>query len=280
MRIPFTKMQGLGNDFMVIDMISNPVLLTREQVRQLADRHFGVGFDQLLLVEPPASPEVDFQYRIFNADGTEVEHCGNGARCFAVFVHDKGLTGKNPVRVGTLNGELVLTLTGNNQVTVNMGVPRLRPADIPFHAPQQAPLYKRNIGTGNLKHEVEFAALSLGNPHAVLKVDDVAAAEVGEIGRELGSHPHFTEGVNVGFMQVVDRGRIRLRVYERGSGETLACGTGACAAVVAGCLEGLLDDTVRVTLNGGDLIVNWAGGDEPVMMSGPASTVFEGSIQV
>ena len=280
MRIPFTKMHGLGNDFMVLDLVNRDIQLEPQQIRALADRHFGVGFDQLLQIEPPSDHDVDFNYRIFNADGSEVEHCGNGARCFAIFVRDHGLSHKNPIRVKTVNGILELAIADDDTVTVNMGTPRLAPADIPFRTERQAPSYRRRIRVGGIEQEILFSALSMGNPHAVIQVPDVDLAAVGELGPALQAHPDFPEGVNVGFMQVIDRRHLRLRVFERGSGETLACGTGACAAMVAGCTLGSLDDTVTIGLRGGDLRVTWRGGDSPVMMSGPATTVFEGTIEI
>ena len=280
MKLTFTKMQGLGNDFMVLDLVNHPVQLTGEQIRRLADRHFGVGFDQLLQVEPPSSAEVDFDYRIFNGDGQEVEHCGNGARCFARYVHDHGLTRKNPIRVKTVNQILELAMDADGQVTVDMGRPIFNPADIPFIASEQATVYLRTLTLAGDTREVEFSALSMGNPHAVLIVADTARAEVEKVGKALGAHRDFPEGVNVGFMEIVSSGRINLRVFERGVGETLACGTGACAAVVAGRLRGLLDETVLVSLPGGDLTVSWQQANGTVMMKGPATTVFEGSIEL
>jgi diaminopimelate epimerase len=273
-------MQGLGNDFMVLDLVTNDVSLSSEQIRHLADRHFGVGFDQLLQIEPASSPEVDFDYRIFNADGNEVEHCGNGARCFVKFVQQRGLTDKNPIKVKTINGVLELETNSDGQVTVNMGSPNFEPAEIPFNSATKAVTYSRTLLENDEEIDVEFASLSMGNPHAVLLVDNVDIAEVERIGKLLGSHPEFPEGVNVGFMQIVDRNTIRLRVFERGVGETLACGTGACAAVVAGCAQGLLDDTVLARLTGGDLTIQWQKNNSPVLMTGLAKNVFEGSIEV
>ncbi|MFM1897537.1 MAG: hypothetical protein RLZZ385_2611 [Pseudomonadota bacterium] len=280
MRIPFTKMHGLGNDFMVLDLVNHDVHLEPGQIRRLADRHFGVGFDQLLQIEPPSEADVDFNYRIFNADGGEVEHCGNGARCFAIYVRDHGLSHKNPIRVKTLNGILELRIAADDSVTVNMGAPRFAPPDIPFHAPRQALSYRRTVMLRGAPQELEFSALSMGNPHAVIRVADVANTPVADLGQALQAHGDFPQGVNVGFMEIVDRRHIRLRVYERGAGETLACGTGACAATVAGCSLGSLDDTVTVGLRGGELTVSWQGGDSPVMMSGPATSVYEGSLEL
>lgn len=276
MLLKFSKMHGLGNDFVVLDAINQTVSLDADAVRRLADRRFGIGCDQLLLVERPTQPNVDFRYRIFNADGSEVEQCGNGARCFARYVRDHGLTDKDEIVVETAGGIIVLTLTADGLVTVNMGVPRLAPAEIPFDAPAQSVSYALNIDGQTL----EIGAVSMGNPHAVLRVDDVERTAVEQIGPLVESHPRFPKRVNAGFMQVVDRGHIRLRVYERGAGETLACGTGACAAVVAGCLRGWLDPQVRVSLPGGDLIIRWAGAGEPVWMTGPAVEVFQGAIEV
>lgn len=276
MRLRFSKMHGLGNDFMVIDGVSQKVRLSTEKIRQLADRHFGVGFDQLLLVEAPDRPDIDFRYRIFNSDGSEVENCGNGARCFAVFVRDRRLTGKTLITVETAGGIMQLQVTPDGQVSVNMGVPRLVPAEIPFSADAQAVTYPITVGGQTL----EISAVSMGNPHAVTLVDDVNHAPVAELGPQLERHEHFPKRVNVGFMQVVADNEINLRVFERGVGETLACGTGACAAVVAGQLRQLTGDDVKVNLPGGSLQIQWAGPGEPVMMTGPAATVFHGQVKV
>lgn len=277
MLLRFTKMHGLGNDFVVLDLITQRFRLSHRLVTKLANRHTGIGFDQLLVVEPPSVPEVDFRYRIFNADGSEVEQCGNGARCFARFVRDKRLTGKDVITVETAKGRATLTLHENKLVEVNMGAPVLAPAEIPFesHGPQQA-VYSVNTPMG----EQQLTAVSMGNPHGVLLVDAVAEAPVAQLGPLLESHKDFPQRANIGFMEVVNRSEIRLRVYERGAGETMACGTGACAAVVAGILRGLLDQTVTVHLPGGDLQISWAGEGEPVMMTGPATTVFEGQIYI
>lgn len=272
MELRFTKMHGLGNDFVVIDATTRPVDLEPAQIRMLADRHYGVGCDQLLLVEPPRQPDVDFTYRIFNADGGEVDQCGNGARCFARFVRDKGLIAKDTIRVATAAGILVLRIEPDGQVTVDMGVPRFEPGEIPFKADARAESYQLEID-GRM---VEFGAVSLGNPHAVLRVEDVESAPVTTLGPRLESDPRFPQRVNVGFMQIQGRDRIRLRVWERGSGETLACGSGACAAVVVGRQRGWLDAKVTVSLAGGDLRIRWSGEEEPVRMTGPAVTVFEG----
>ncbi len=272
MLLHFTKMHGLGNDFMVVDMVSQNVRLPPEKIRRLADRHFGVGFDQLLLVESPTNPDMDFRYRIFNADGSEVEQCGNGARCFAKFVQDKKLVGRDNIRVQTAGGNIELHVQSNGDVTVDMGHPRLEPAQIPFHAEYQADTYTI-ISDGE---EYEISAVSMGNPHGVLVVEDVTKAPVTTLGTKLKVHEDFPRKCNVGFMQVLDRNEIKLRVFERGVGETLACGTGACAAVVAGRLRGLLDDTVHVHLPGGCLTINWPGEGSPVMMTGSATRVYEG----
>ncbi|MBT8117791.1 MAG: diaminopimelate epimerase [Gammaproteobacteria bacterium] len=276
MMLNFTKMHGLGNDFVVIDAINQQVDLSAGQVRALANRHFGIGCDQLLLVESATSPDTDFRYRIFNADGGEVGQCGNGARCFMQFVHEQGLTAAERIAVETAGGTLELVRTADGQVTVNMGIPRLEPADIPFDAPARATHYGLDTGSAT----VEIAAVSMGNPHAVLRVDDIDAAPVAELGPLIERHPRFPQRVNAGFMQIIDAGTIRLRVYERGAGETLACGSGACAAVVAGRLWGQLNDTVKVVLNGGELMVSWTDEGAPVMMTGPATTVYRGQIDL
>jgi len=272
----FTKMHGLGNDFVVFDAINQAIQLSPEQIRFMADRHFGIGCDQLLLVEKPLTAESEFRYRIFNADGGEVEQCGNGARCFARFVHDKALTTSRNIPVETSTGLIVLSLQDDGQVTVNMGVPRLDPASLPFQADNTATSYALDVNGTTLN----LAAISMGNPHAVLRVDNVANAAVTTLGPQIESHPRFPRRVNVGFMQVVDRGHIKLRVYERGAGETLACGTGACAAMVAGVIQGWLDKEIEVTLPGGKLVIRWQGGDNPLYMTGPATSVFEGHIEL
>ena len=275
MKLKFTKMQGLGNDFVVLDGINQPVNLDRQQIRLLADRHFGIGCDQLLLVEK-AEGEADFRYRIFNADGGEVEQCGNGARCFVRYVHDHGLTQKNEIRVETLSGVISPQLEVNGNVTVNMGQPVFEPEEIPFVAEKSALAYQLELQD----KPVTISALSMGNPHAVRVVPDVENAPVAAEGALIESHPRFPKRVNVGYMQVIDRGHIKLRVFERGAGETLACGTGACAAVVAGINLGLLDHRVVVSTRGGDLMISWRGHGEPVWMTGPAVTVFEGEINL
>jgi diaminopimelate epimerase len=276
MRLEFTKMHGLGNDFVVIDLVSQRVRLEPEQIRELADRNFGVGFDQLLLVEPPDSPDVDFRYRIYNADGSEVSQCGNGARCFARFVRDRRLTQKKVMKVETASGVIELRVDDEGWVTVNMGAPRFAPAEIPFVAAAAALTYHVDVaGT-----TVELSTVNMGNPHAVLRVENVETAPVETLGPALESHSRFPERVNVGFMQVVDAGHIRLRVFERGTGETLACGTGACAAVVAGIRLGLLHSPVRVQLPGGELEISWDGEGGPVIMHGPTARVFEGVLRL
>ncbi|AOF81345.1 diaminopimelate epimerase [Methyloversatilis sp. RAC08] len=276
MKLRFSKMHGLGNDFVVIDAIRQQVDLTPARVRFLADRHFGVGCDQLLLVERAQQPGVDFRYRIFNADGGEVEQCGNGARCFVRFVLDQGLTDKRQIRVETMSGVITLTAEDDGEITVNMGVPVFEPARIPFDSASDAFVQPLDVaGTA-----VPITAVSMGNPHAVQVVADVDAAPVAQQGPLIESHARFPARVNAGFVQVVDAHHIRLRVYERGAGETLACGTGACAAVVAGVVRNLLESPVRVTTRGGELNIRWAGEGEPVYMTGPAVTVFEADIHL
>ncbi|MFN4148398.1 MAG: diaminopimelate epimerase [Rhodocyclaceae bacterium] len=276
MKIRFTKMHGLGNDFVVLDAIRQHFVPTPAQARWLADRHFGIGCDQILVVEPPQTENADFRYRIFNADGNEVEQCGNGARCFVRFVHEQGLTDKREIRVETLAGIITPRLEDDGEVTVEMGVPRWQPAEIPFLS-----------DSDELVQTLEFAgrsaqitAVSMGNPHAVQVVDDVDTAPVARDGPLIEAHPRFPKRVNAGFMEVVDRHHIRLRVYERGAGETLACGTGACAAVVVGIRRGLLDSPVRVRTRGGELTIAWGGMGQPVWMTGPAVTVFTGELEL
>lgn len=276
MRLRFSKMHGLGNDFVVIDGISQSVRLTPEKIRVLSDRHFGIGCDQVLLVEIPENPDVDFRYRIFNCDGSEVENCGNGARCFAVFVRERKLTGKRVIKVETAGGIIELRVQDNEQVSVDMGVPRLIPEKIPFVANQQAVTYALEVDGQNY----DISAVSMGNPHAVLVVTDTQTAPVATLGPLIERHVRFPAKVNAGFLQVVSRDEINLRVYERGAGETLACGTGACAAVVAGRLRGLLNDTVKVNLPGGSLRIHWPGEGQSVIMTGPAITVFHGQIKL
>ncbi len=276
MKLRFTKMTGLGNDFVMIDAISQRVSITPERVRRLADRHFGIGCDQVLIVEPPVSPSADFRYRIFNNDGSEVENCGNGARCFAIFVRQRKLTGRREIRVETAGGNLLLRVDPDNQVTVDMGLPRFEPADIPFRAAARATTYPLVLSNTALT----ISALSMGNPHAVTVVDDVLQFPVEILGPEIEKHPDFPRRVNAGFMEIVDRHTIRLRVYERGVGETLACGTGACAAATAGIVQGFLDSPVTVHLPGGALEIQWASPEQPVLMTGPATTVFHGQIHL
>ena len=276
MEIEFTKMHGLGNDFVVIDGINQDIDLSEDQVRYLADRHFGVGCDQLLLVEAAETDDVDFVYRIFNADGGEVEQCGNGARCFAVFVREKGLTDKDLIRVETASGVIELHVQDDGQIMVDMGVPEFSPWNIPFNADTRLNEYSLDVNGQMLK----IGAVSMGNPHAVTIVDNIETAAVDELGAGIENHPLFPNRVNAGFMQIINESHILLRVFERGAGETLACGTGACAAVAVGCLQGHLSDRVQVDLPGGSLQISWQGEASPVMMTGPATTVFEGKITV
>ena len=276
MSIAFTKMHGLGNDFAVIEALQNEFSLRPEQISRLADRHFGIGFDQLLLVEPPTSDDMDFSYRIFNADGNEVEQCGNGARCFARFVYDRGLTEKREIRVGTLAGIIIPTLLDDGRVRVNMGEPVFTPAQIPFTAAEEQNSYSITV-TGK---EVEIGAVSMGNPHAVQTVDDIEQAAVAETGPLIEHHEAFPQRVNAGYMQIIDAHHIRLRVWERGAGETLACGTGACAAAVVGIRRGKLESPVKVELRGGTLDIEWNGPGEPVLMTGPVAYVYEGTIEM
>lgn len=276
MKLNFTKMQGAGNDFVVIDSVTTPIRLTTAQIQRIANRFFGVGCDQLLMVENTSTPDVDFRYRIFNADGGEVEQCGNGARCFVRFVSAKGLTSKREINVETASGIITLTLQDDGQVTVNMGPPRFDPAQIPFLAPEQALQYPLKLNAST----ISISAVSMGNPHAVTLVDDVDTAKVAELGPQIEAHAQFPQRVNAGFMQVLNPHEIKLRVYERGSGETLACGTGACAAAVSGIQLGQLTSPVLVNTRGGQLSIAWAGGNAPVMMTGPAEIVFEGQIDI
>ncbi len=291
MKLRFTKMQGAGNDFVVLDATAGPLPLSRAQLRQLGDRRFGVGADQILIVEPGPAPGIDFGYRIFNNSGDEVEQCGNGARCFVRYVHEKGLSAKRSIRVQTINAMLELRLRDDGGVTVDMGEPRFDPALVPFDAQDLTPSVTHGFERWPLRvldaqgeHAVEVAVLSMGNPHAVLLVDDVDTAPVATLGPAIEHHPRFARKVNVGFMQIVDRSHVRLRVYERDAGETLACGTGACAAVVAGIRLGLLEPRVELQARGGMLTIEWpgtvAGGFAPVLMTGPAQTVFEGEIEL
>ncbi|EGQ8011012.1 diaminopimelate epimerase [Vibrio parahaemolyticus] len=274
MHFHFSKMHGLGNDFMVVDCITQNVFFSQDLIRRLADRHTGVGFDQLLVVEAPYDPETDFHYRIFNADGSEVEQCGNGARCFARFVRLKGLTNKYSISVSTKKGKMILDVEDDGEVTVNMGVPEFEPNKIPFKAKQKEKTYIMRAGDKTLF----CGAVSMGNPHVVTVVDDVGTADVDTLGPLLESHERFPERVNAGFMQVVSRDHIRLRVYERGAGETQACGSGACGAVAVGILQGLLDESVKVSLPGGELHISWQGPGKPLFMTGPATHVFDGQL--
>jgi diaminopimelate epimerase len=287
MRIPFTKMQGAGNDFVVLDETRGRLGLTAAHYRFLGDRHFGVGADQILTVRPSPAAGIDFEYLIHNADGAEVEQCGNGARCFARFVRDRGLTDKDVIRVQTMKGVIEPHLTADGRVTVNMGAPVFDLAHIPFDADNLAFHTQGDWGNwplalvGTSQEATVFVApVSMGNPHAVLLVDDVDTAPVATVGPQVQASPHFPQGVNVGFMQVVDRSSIRLRVFERGVGETLACGTGACAAVAAGIRLGLLDAEVHVQTRGGMLSIAWAGDTASVLMTGPATTVFQAEIEI
>ncbi|HCG7916344.1 TPA: diaminopimelate epimerase [Vibrio parahaemolyticus] len=274
MHFHFSKMHGLGNDFMVVDCITQNVFFSQDLIRRLADRHTGVGFDQLLVVEAPYDPETDFHYRIFNADGSEVEQCGNGARCFARFVRLKGLTNKYSISVSTKKGKMILDVEDDGEVTVNMGVPEFEPNKIPFKAKQKEKTYIMRAGDKTLF----CGAVSMGNPHVVTVVDDVDTADVDTLGPLLESHERFPERVNAGFMQVVSRDHIRLRVYERGAGETQACGSGACGAVAVGILQELLDESVKVSLPGGELHISWQGPGKPLFMTGPATHVFDGQL--
>lgn len=276
MKLKFTKMHGIGNDFVVIDSFSQPVLLTSEQIRHIANRHFGIGCDQLLMVERSTLENIDFRYRIFNADGGEVEQCGNGARCFVRFVLEKKLTDKTEIRVQTAGGVIILKVQSNGQVTVNMGAPRFTPNEIPLLAETEQLQYSLSVGS----ELVNISAVSMGNPHAVQVVESVDTAPVAIQGPLIESHASFPKRVNAGFMQIVDEHHIRLRVFERGSGETLACGSGACAAVVSGIRLGRLQSPVDVEMLGGKLQIEWAGENQPVWMTGPAQIVFDGEIDI
>jgi diaminopimelate epimerase len=275
--VQFSKMQGLGNDFVVFDAISQPVGLTPALVRFVADRHFGIGCDQVLVVERPTVPNAEFRYRIYNADGGEVEQCGNGARCFARFVRDRGLTRRDVIAVQTGSAVIRLVVNSDGQITVDMGRPRLEPAEIPFVADGRSTGYVLQLVGGEV---LAIGAVSMGNPHAVLRVADVQTARVAHLGPELEKHPRFPNRANIGFMEVVDRAHLRLRVHERGVGETLACGTGACAAVVVAHEQGLVGDEVAVDLPGGRLAIRWEGGESTVWMTGPATHVFDGQIDL
>ncbi len=284
MKLRFTKMHGAGNDFVVLDATRAPLTLSAAQYRFIADRRFGVGADQILIVEPgDASRDIDFTYRIMNADGSEVEQCGNGARCFARFVHDTGLSPKTTLRVQTLKSVIEPRLQADGRVTVDMGAPFLVPAEVPFDTTGLTPTMVNGCELWTIElanHPVDVAVVSMGNPHAVMRVDSVEHAPVEELGPQIEGHVRFPRRVNAGFLEVVNRGHVRLRVYERGSGETLACGSGACAAVVAGIRLGWLDSTVDVDTRGGRLTIQWAGPGQSVLMTGPAVKVFDGEIQV
>jgi diaminopimelate epimerase len=275
MKLPFTKMHGTGNDFVVIDATRARFAPSTGLLRRLTDRRFGVGCDQVLVVEAASQPDVDFDYRIFNADGSEVGQCGNGSRCLARFVAEQGLSDKRTLRVRTRTALLELQRRDDGQVTVNMGAPRFAPREIPFNAPERETRYVREVDG----QRIEFGAVSMGNPHLVMRVPDVDTAPVGTLGPRLEPHPEFPERVNVGFVQVVTRDRVRLRVFERGAGETLACGSGACAAVVVARQWNLVDPRVTVEVRGGELIIEWAGEGQPVLMTGPAETVFRGELE-
>ena len=280
MFLEFSKMHGLGNDFMVVDLVTQRAYLDKVTIQRLADRHFGVGFDQLLIVEPPDLPDVDFKYRIFNADGSEVEQCGNGVRCFARFVHERQLTTKTKIRVQTNAGIVEPELGANGWVRVNMGQPKFLPEEIPFVTQEHEDaegLY--HIALADEK-TLNIDVVNMGNPHAVTIVPDVLTADVAGIGPQVESHVRFPARVNAGFMQIIDEKHIRLRVFERGTGETLACGTGTCAAVVAGIQQGLLDERVRVQLRGGELDIRWQGEVHPVWMTGPTARVFDGVLRM
>ncbi len=276
MKLRFTKMHGLGNDFVMIDAISQQVKLNEERVRFIADRRFGVGCDQVLVVEAPDSPEVDFRYRIYNQDGNEVEQCGNGARCFALFVRMRRLTGKKNIRVQTLSGNVTLNVLDNDWVEVDMGSPEFAPTNIPFSTEKIADTYSLDVD-GQI---FEISAVSMGNPHSVAKVEDVKRFPVGCVGKKIESHPLFPKRVNAGFMEIVSSNEINLRVYERGVGETLACGTGACAAAVSAIKRKLVKSPVKVNLPGGSTHITWSGGQNSVLMTGPAKTVFHGQIKI
>ncbi|VVN02298.1 Diaminopimelate epimerase [Pseudomonas fluorescens] len=276
MLLRFTKMHGLGNDFMVLDLVSQHAHIQPKHAKQWGDRHTGIGFDQLLIVEAPNNPDVDFRYRIFNADGSEVEQCGNGARCFARFVLDKRLTAKKLIRVETKGGIIELDVRNDGQICVDMGPPRLDPEQIPFQAAEQALSYALEVDGQNYS----IAAVSMGNPHSVLRVDDVLTAPVHELGPKIEHHPRFPQRVNAGFIQIIDRHRANLRVWERGAGETQACGTGACAAAVAAISQGWMDSPVSIDLPGGRLSIEWAGPGQPVLMTGPAVRVYEGQVRL
>ena len=276
--VEFTKMHGLGNDFVIIDAITQPIELSAEQIKNIADRHFGIGCDQLLLVEKPTDSSAEFRYRIFNCDGSEVEQCGNGARCFALFVREQGLTTNDIICVETAKGLIQLHITGDNRdlVVVDMGTPDFQPENLPFLVDNRAQTYNLMVNGA----EYAIGAVSMGNPHAVMQVDDLDSTDIAGLGAAIESHPLFPKRVNAGFMQIINRREIRLRVYERGVGETQACGSGACAAVAVGRMLGLLDEQVITHLRGGDLSIQWSGEGQPLLMTGPATTVFKGRIVI
>ena len=276
MLIKFTKMHGLGNDFVVIDAVRQHINLTTDAIKTLADRNLGIGCDQVLLIEPPSNKNIDFNYRIFNCDGSEVEQCGNGARCIGRYIADQQLSGKKTVLLQTKNRVMEVTTKAKNLVTANMGEPIFTPADISFTSQQQDKIYTIEAASQNF----EIAALSIGNPHAVIQVDDVDSTAVEDIGPLIQAHSQFPEGVNVGFMQIIDRQNIKLRVYERGVGETQACGSGACAAAVAAIQQDLVASKVNLKLLGGELCIEWLGEGDPILMTGPATTVFHGKIKL
>ena len=276
MLIKFTKMHGLGNDFVVIDAVRQHINLTTDAIKTLADRNLGIGCDQVLLIEPPSNKNIDFNYRIFNCDGSEVEQCGNGARCIGRYIADQQLSGKKTVLLQTKNRVMEVTTKAKNLVTANMGEPIFKPADIPFTSQQQDKIYTIEAASQNF----EIAALSIGNPHAVIQVDDIDTTAVEDIGPLIQVHSQFPESVNVGFMQIIDRQNIKLRVYERGVGETQACGSGACAAAVAAIQQDLVVSKVNLKLLGGELCIEWQGEDKPILMTGPATTVFHGKIKL
>jgi len=276
MLMKFTKMHGLGNDFVVIDAVTQNVHVTAAMAKRLSDRHLGIGCDQVLVVEPPSDKTLDFDYKIFNSDGGEVGQCGNGARCLARFIRDRRLSGKETVQVKTMNRVISLTINKDKLVSVDMGIPGLEPSDVPFVESTRSSVYAININN----EQFDIAAISMGNPHAVLFVDNLDRAPVNVIGQELQSHDKFPKQVNVGFAQIINRQHLKLRVYERGVGETRACGTGACAAAVAAIQQGLMDSAVRVELTGGDLHINWPGEGQPLIMTGSAVTSYQGRIKI
>ena len=276
MQTRFTKMHGLGNDFVVLDAVRQSIRLNTDIIKRIADRNLGIGCDQVLVIEPPTDRNIDFNYRIFNCDGSEVEQCGNGARCIGRYIKDQQLSGKKTLRIKTKNRVMEITTTTKNMITANMGEPSFIPADIPLDSEQQNDLYSIDINNSSLK----IAALSVGNPHAVLQVDNIDQADVETIGSLIQKHSLFPESVNVGFMQIIDRQNLALRVYERGVGETQACGSGACAAAVAAIKQGLVDKTIEIKLLGGKLTIEWQGEGQPILMTGPAETVFHGKIKL